>query len=219
MSAAIIFDLDGTLLDTLQDLADSTNAALRQMGHPPHPTEDYKQFVGDGVVKLAQRALPPQRQNDEDHVMELVARTRKEYGERWNATTGPYPGVGNLLDALQQRSNPFAVFSNKPDDFTRLCVRELLGKWEFAEVRGQRDGTPPKPDPAGALAVAKAMERDPAEILYLGDTNTDMQTAVAAGFHPIGALWGFRGEAELRESGAADLLRTPTDLLSLLQDR
>jgi phosphoglycolate phosphatase len=212
---AVIFDLDGTLLDTLADLADSANAALADAGYPTHPADAYRHFVGDGVVKLIERALPGEAL-DEATVTELVAAMRRQYTQRWDAKTRPYDGVAELLTGLAGKALPFAVLSNKPHDFTQLCVERLLGEFDFAVVQGVDDQTPPKPDPAGALRTAEAMNVAPAEVLYLGDTDTDMQTAEAAGFFAVGALWGFRDEAELRASGAQAVAQTPPAVLELL---
>ncbi|MEN6458979.1 MAG: HAD family hydrolase [Thermoguttaceae bacterium] len=212
---AVLFDLDGTLLDTLTDLADSTNAALRSLGFPTHPRESYQQFVGDGVERLIQRALPVERR-DAATVAACGRCMRKEYGDRWAATTRPYAGIPELLDRLTDRRMPMAVLSNKPEEFTRLCVAQLLPGWKFAAVVGAGPALPKKPDPSGARQIAAELGVAPGECLYLGDTNTDMQTAAAAGMFAVGALWGFRTADELAASGARVLLKSPLDLLPLL---
>lgn len=209
---AVLFDLDGTLLDTLEDLADATNAALAKLGLPGHPLEAYKQFVGDGLENLVRRAMP-QGRLDEMLLARGIELARHEYAGRWAEKSRPYAGIPDLLDGLGRRGLPMAVLSNKPDEFTRLCVTRLLAGWHFAAVQGARPDLPRKPDPHGALAIAAYMGIVPGEILYLGDTNTDMQTAVAAGMFPVGALWGFRTAGELLAAGAAALARTPTDVL------
>lgn len=211
---AVIFDLDGTLLDTLEDLADSMNAVLASMGLPTHPVAAYKYFVGDGVVELARRALPPGRR-DPKVVKSAVAGMRQEYGRRWDRKTRPYDGIPELLDALAARGVAMTVLSNKPHDFTRLCVTTFLGKWRFDAVQGVDENVLKKPDPSGALAVATKLGIPPAEFIYLGDTNTDMQTAVAAGMFPVGALWGFRTGDELLASGATMLVEKPADVLNI----
>jgi phosphoglycolate phosphatase len=209
---AILFDLDGTLLDTLDDLADSMNAALERLGLPPHPLESYRYFVGDGVIELCRRALPPER-CDEQTIHEAARAMRDEYGRRWDSKTRPYEGIPELLDALISRGVAITVLSNKPHDFTKLCVAKLLGRWRFDVVQGLAPGMNKKPDPAGALAVAQQLKFAPADFLYVGDTNTDMQTAVAVGMFPVGALWGFRTADELLATGARVLLASPTELL------
>lgn len=215
---AVLFDLDGTLLDSLADLADSCNAALAHHGFPAHPTESYKYFVGDGVATLLERALPKGR-NDLATITDVSPTYRAEYQKRWNAKTRPYPGVPELLDALTQRQLTLAVLSNKPDDFTRKCVTELLPRWHFHLVMGATPALPHQPHPAGALQLARTLNLSPADFLYLGDTSTDMQTATSAGMFPVGVTWGFRPESELLAHGARHLLKHPLDLLQLLDAR
>jgi len=212
---AVLFDLDGTLLDTLADLADASNAALRSLGCPEHPYQSYKLFVGDGVESLVRRALPAER-CEPATIAQCVARMRQEYSRHWGDKTHPYPGIVELLDALLARGIHRAVLSNKPDDFTRLCVSRFLPWGNFTAVVGQQSGLAKKPDPAGARKIAAQFGLAPAEILYLGDTNTDMQTAVAAGMFPVGATWGFRTPEELRASGAQVLVDNPLEVLELL---
>ena len=177
---AVLFDLDGTLLDTLDDLADSMNAALARLGAPQHPTPAYRYFVGDGVIELCRRVLPADRR-DEATIKAAAAAMGDEYKQRWTAKTRPYPGIPELLDALTARRVAMAVLSNKNNDFTQLCVKKMLGRWRFDVVQGLDETIHKKPDPSGALSVARRLAIAPADFLYLGDTNTDMKTAVAAG--------------------------------------
>lgn len=211
---AVLFDLDGTLLDTLQDIADACNAALSRHGFPPHPLESYRYFVGEGVPVLVSRTVPTTR-----HTAELLASVsaayRDEYQRRWNATTALYPGIAELLDRLTRRGVPMAVLSNKPDDFTRRCVAEFLARWTFSTVLGASKAFPPKPDSAGARHIARTLGLPPAQFYYLGDTSTDMRTAVAAEMFPVGVLWGFRTAEELKTAGARKLISHPRELLDL----
>ena len=215
LTRAVLFDLDGTLLDTLDDLADSMNEVLGEMGHRIHPTDAYRRFVGDGVENLVRRALPEHARSDVV-VREGVAEMRRVYSDRWNRKTKPYPGVRELLDALAERKTPTVVLSNKPDDLTRLAVSALLPFHAFRIVRGSLPDVPRKPDPAGALALAGELGIPPADFLYLGDTDTDMQTATRAGMRAVGALWGFRDAAELTANGATVLVAHPAELLDLI---
>ncbi len=218
MRGAVLFDLDGTLLDTLEDLADSTNAALAAEGLPTQPLDSYRYFVGDGVENLIRRSAPESASADEALLSRLAKRMRDEYARRWSLKTRPYDGVAEMLEALSARRIPAAVLSNKPHDFTSEMVRHYFGASRFVVTLGARPGVPRKPDPTAALEVAATVGRPAAQFLYLGDTNTDMQTARAAGMYPVGALWGFRPESELREAGAARLVAHPRELLGLLEE-
>ncbi len=213
---AAIFDLDGTLLDTLEDLADSANRVLRSLDLPVHPVESYRYFVGEGMVRLVERILPPDRR-DEPFVARVVEAFRNDYGHHWKDKSGMYEGVPAMLDGLAAAGLKLAVLSNKPDEFTRVCVRDLLPGFPLDPVFGQRPGIAPKPDPAAALEIAAMLDSAPAEILYLGDTATDMQTACRAGMFAVGALWGFRTREELEENGARAVVRRPEDVLRLVR--
>jgi phosphoglycolate phosphatase len=212
---AVLFDLDGTLLDTLEDIADSVNCVLDRIGFRPHSLEVYKRFIGDGVQELASRALP-EGKRDPATVGEVVAAIRAEYNQRWANKTRPYEGIPELLDALADRGIKTAVWSNKPDDITKLTVSRLLPRWQFEVVVGALSAIPKKPDPTGATEIAKRLNIPPGEFLYLGDGDTDMKAASAAGMCPVGALWGFRTRDELLASGAKRLIRHPMDLIKLL---
>ncbi len=216
MKQAVLFDLDGTLLDTLEDLADAVNAVLSSLGFAVHPVDAYRYFVGDGVETLMRRTLPAPAAADPALFARAVDAQRTEYRARWKAKTRPYPGVPELLDALEHRGMRMAVLSNKPDAFVGEMVRHYFPRTPFEIARGARPGVPVKPDPGSALQVAAEMRLAPEDFLYLGDTNTDMRTARAAGMSSVGALWGFRTEAELRESGAERLIASPGELLGLL---
>lgn len=211
---AIIFDLDGTLLDTLKDLALSVNAVLRAKGFKEHPVPAYRYFVGEGIEALVRRAFPG-NMVDGERLTELVQEVKAEYRKRWSIHTEPYPGVEAMLDFFEANSIPKAIFSNKPQEFTVLTVETLLPKWKFIEVQGIEEGIPRKPDPAGVLKIAKEMGSKPEDIVYLGDTGTDMKTAVAGNFFPVGALWGFRPADELLDSGAGMLAEKPQDVITL----
>jgi phosphoglycolate phosphatase len=214
---AVIFDLDGTLLDTLEDIGRSANQVLEELGFPAHPFGAYRQFIGEGIGTLFARALPQVvADNDPALIARCVAGFREAYGQGWNVATRPYPGIPELLDELANRSVRLAVLSNKPDAFVRQCVDEYLAQWPFRSVHGDRDGVPRKPDPAGALHAAGTLEVLPAEILYLGDSSVDMTTACRAGMVPIGAGWGFRTAEELHSSGAVTVINHPLDLLAFL---
>ena len=212
---AIILDLDGTLLNTLDDLAGSHNRVLVRHGFPTHPVDAYRYFVGDGAAKCMTRALP-EDSRDGETVRLCLAECRADYARNWNIETRPYEGIAEMLDTLSARGIKLAVVSNKPQADTDRCMAEFLSSWRFEMVLGQRESLPPKPDPTGALEVATKLAVAPEKFLFLGDTSVDMQTAVSAGMFPVGALWGFRTVEELRESGAGEVIERPIDLVALL---
>jgi phosphoglycolate phosphatase len=212
---AIIFDLDGTLLDTLADLADSGNAALAALGLPTHPQDAYRYFVGLGIEELVQRMLPESRRDPETIKAAYGAMTT-EYKRRWKDKTRPYPGIPELLESLRQRGLPVCVLSNKPQAYTDLTIAEFFPGWPFTQVRGARPEVPNKPHPAGALALATELGLAPGSVIFVGDSKTDMKTACGAGMMPVGVLWGFRDEAELSANGARHIISRPEDLLTLL---
>jgi phosphoglycolate phosphatase len=216
-AAAVIFDLDGTLIDSLADIAESTNAALAEGGYPIHSLETYKRFVGDGMPALVRRALPAESR-DPATIDALVESVRRIYRSRWDRSTRPYAGIAELLDALVKRRLSLAVLSNKPQESTELAVARLLSRWRFAAVVGARPDLPLKPDPAGATLIARELGLEPSRIAYLGDTDTDMRTARAAGMYAVGAGWGFRPASELHTTGARLVIEHPIELLAILGD-
>ena len=212
---AVCFDLDGTLLDSLTDLADCSNSLLLKRGFPEHPVDAYRYFVGDGAKMLMTRVLPEEVRN-ESIIEECRQDFETAYRKCWDQQTLPYKDIPELLDALNDRQLKLTVLSNKPNEFTLLMVEKLLADWKFEMVLGQRQGVPRKPDPAGMLEICQKLEIPADKFLYLGDTATDMKTAVAAGCFPVGVLWGFRTEEELRDNGASAIVKTPLDVLDLL---
>jgi phosphoglycolate phosphatase len=212
---AVIFDLDGTLLDTLADIGDSVNRMLAQYGFPTHTMDDYRRFIGNGLKMLVIRALPIEGRSDV-LVEACVRRAREIYWENWNRKTQPYDGILELLDALEQKGLPKAVLSNKPHDFTVRYVNAYFDRWAFAVVMGHNDHFPAKPDPASALDIARRIDTPPSAFLFVGDSAVDMQTANAADMHAVGAAWGFRGSLELMANGCRTLVRHPREILFLL---
>ncbi len=213
--AAVIFDLDGTLLDTLADIAAAANEVLQSLAYPSHDIEQYRLLVGSGVRRLFARALPSEAVNDA-LLDQCGARFREAYERQWNVRTRVYDGIPELLDALQQRGLPMAILSNKPHEYTCRCTEHYLSRWPFPIVLGQRDGIPRKPDPAAAFEILEQLAVPASLCFYLGDSDVDMRTAIAAGLFPIGVLWGFRSADELTRSGARTLISHPLELLDLL---
>ena len=212
---AIIFDLDGTLLDTLADIAESVNRTLAEYHFPTHAIDAYKYFIGNGWKMLVTRALP-ETHRSEQLIAECVTKSRKVYRDSWNRQTRLYEGIPQLLDNLAKIQIPLAVLSNKPHDFMLKCVDWYLNKWKFKALMGQSDKFPLKPDPASALEVAGQIGLPPSAFLFIGDSAVDIQTAEAAGMHSVGVTWGFRGLKELEEAGCRTLVDHPLDILSLL---
>ncbi len=211
---AIIFDLDGTLVDSAADVGDAANRVMAASGYPEHPTSAYYRFMGDGVYELMRRVLPEDARSPET-VSAAVQAFFQEYDGNWHHRSRPYPGIPELLDELAQRGVLLSVLSNKPHRFTTAFIDRFLPKHRFAAVYGQRDGVPRKPDPAGALEIADRLGLSPKAFLFLGDTPTDMKTATAAGMHPVGACWGFRSAGELSSAGGRTLIDHPRNLLRL----
>jgi len=212
---AVLFDLDGTLLDTIDDIGDALNRVLEQNGFPTHTIDAYSRFVGDGAANLIIRALPEDKRTD-TIIRPCLDAFLEDYSKDWNVKTRPYDGIPELLGSLTARGLKMAVLSNKPHKYTKQCLDGFLSDWNFDVVFGQRDDVPKKPDPAGALEIAEKLNISPSDFLYLGDTETDLKTSIAAGMFPVGVLWGFRSTEELQDNGAKVLIKSPLEALDLL---
>jgi len=214
---AVIFDLDGTLLDTLRDLSDSGNSVLAARGFPTHSMDDYRTFIGTGMENLVRAIFPEgEKPETEEQIAKVLAEYRGFYAKNWKNTTKPYPGIPELLDTLAGRGIPIGVLSNKAHDFTVKCVDEFLASWKWDSVLGQREGIARKPDPSGALEIAKTVGLAPENCYFIGDSDVDILTGKNAGMHAIGVAWGFRDVDELTAAGAESVLGTPDDLLRIL---
>lgn len=207
---AVIFDLDGTLLYTLEDLADSLNHTLRQEGLPTHPPEDYRFMVGNGLEMLVARALP-EGLRVAAHVRPILKKFIEKYRANQVSKTRPYPGMEQALEDLSAAGLHLAVLSNKAHPNT-LAVVEHFFPGRFEIVLGLRPEVPPKPNPAGALEIAEALNIKPERFLYLGDSGVDMETALSAGMYPVGVSWGYRPREELLAAGALLILDTPGEI-------
>jgi phosphoglycolate phosphatase len=215
MIRAVILDLDGTLLDTLEDLADSMNEALAAMGFPVHPLDKYRYFVGDGVHILVERTIPPDRLTP-DVLNETTRLYREAYGRNWKRKSRPYPGIVDALESLCADGVKLGVLSNKPQHFTELCVAHFFRSGLLDPVFGQRAEVPRKPDPAGALEICRGWNCRPEQAAFVGDTLTDMRTGRAAQMICFGVAWGFRPVEELLDNGAHHILQHPSDLRQIL---
>lgn len=214
---AVLFDLDGTLLDTLQDLATSGNEVLAGRGLPPHPLDAYRIFIGNGMVNLARDVFPPEmRPETEEEIAAVLEEYRTAYSRNWKNTTVPFPGISEVLDRLAADAVPIGVVSNKAHDFTLQCVEAFLDAWKWDVLIGAREGHPRKPDPAGALEAAAVLGIAPEDCLFVGDSDVDMMTARNAGMRAIGVTWGFRPVEELLQAGAEVILGSPEELLGFV---
>ena len=209
---AVVFDLDGTLVDSLRDLAEATNASLQAAGYPPRPLEEYPLMVGNGARRLIERALG--ERCTPELTGQLLADFVRIYDEGCLRRTAPYPGIPEAVTALKERGLRLAVVTNKPEEQADKIVSHFFGPHVFTCVVGGRPGRAAKPDPAAALEVLAALGVPPAAALFVGDSDVDMQTAHNAGMRSAGAVWGFRGEEELRRAGAGILLRKPVEIVN-----
>jgi phosphoglycolate phosphatase len=214
---AVLFDLDGTLLDTLEDIADAVNRTLAARGLPTHDRGTYRWFIGDGARVLVTRALPAPRRTA-DEIDCCLAAFKNEYSRRWHHKTHPYAGIPRLVTGLQSAGIKMAVVTNKPHTISESCCRHYFPAGTFDAVLGQQNGRPVKPDPYPALRAAALLQVTPSDCLFLGDSGIDMQTALAAGMFPVGALWGFRRQDELETAGAAACIAHPRELLEWIND-
>lgn len=212
----VIFDLDGTLVDTLADIAAAMNGVLAARGLPVHPTRAYRAMLGLGMRNLVGQALPEALRKP-DQVEACVGEMMTAYGRAPLEASRPYAGIPELLSELERRGLPAAVLSNKPDALTRLIVAGLFPANAFRQVQGERPGIPRKPDPASALALCGVLELAPAQVLFVGDSPVDVATARRAGMPCAAALWGFSDEVELRAAGSDLQVAHPAEVARLLR--
>ncbi|MDE6496493.1 MAG: HAD family hydrolase [Duncaniella sp.] len=217
MKSLVIFDLDGTLLNTIEDLGIATNYALSQCGYPQHSLSSYPMFVGNGVSRLLERALPEDERNAEN-----IARMREKFSEYYDCHdcdhTAPYPGIPELLDELTSRGVKVAVASNKYQSAVTRLVTHFFPTVPWAAVEGQKEGVPVKPDPSIVFEILGKCPTPKAEVLYIGDSGVDMETARRACVESIGVSWGFRSVKELKEHYADHIISSPDEILSHLSD-
>lgn len=211
----VIFDLDGTLLDTIGDLAVACNAVLALRGLPQHTYDEYCRFVGNGIMRLVERALPEELRTP-DTVAAVRADFVKYYTEHIDTHTKPYAGIPELVAGLARRGVRLAVASNKFQAGTEKLVGLFFPDVAFAAVLGQRVGVPLKPDPAVVEEILALTGVAKGRVLYVGDSGVDMQTAAAAGVRSVGVTWGFRERRELVQTGARHIVDVPGEILNLL---
>mgnify|MGYP002622403237 CR=1 FL=1 len=213
---AAIFDMDGTLVDTLEDLADSVNEMLSIYKFPQRTIDEVRKFVGNGAKKLLERALPAEKSSDKNFLADALEIYNQCYSRHVLNKTKPYPGIMEFLTKLQEKKIPLGICTNKQNFAAQIIAEKILSPIKFEKVFGDEKGKPRKPDPTRALEIAKSFSVKPEEVAYFGDTAVDMNTANNAGFLPVGVTWGFRPESELQESGAKIIVHRPDEILNLV---
>ena len=215
MKKLVIFDLDGTLLDTIADLAESANYALKQLGYPTHDVETIRTYVGNGINKLLERSLPLHEQTEEN-VMRMRSHFVPYYDIHNADLSTPYPGIISLLEDLQAKGILIAVASNKYQKATVKLVKQYFPNIDFIEILGQREGINVKPDPSIVFDILQKANLSKENVLYVGDSGVDMQTAINAGVDAVGVTWGFRPRAELESFQPMGLIDKAEDLLEFI---
>lgn len=216
---AIIFDLDGTLLDSIADIAMATNKVLSDHKLPEHPLEKYVEFIGNGAWRIVQRALPEQLKNNDAFVDKILDDYKIAYKENIVVKSKLFDGIPELLTFLNEKGLPIAIFTNKPHDQTMLIAYKLLSEFRFEVILGQKDENPKKPDPFGALWIAEQMRVKPADILFVGDSAVDVNTAKNANMQMVGVRWGYSEENELEDAGCEVIVDTASELKVLIEKR
>ncbi len=219
MYKACIFDLDGTLTDTLDSLTFSVNETLKEMGLPPITRDECRMFVGNGAKVLLEKSLKASGEKDLARLDEAMQRYDRIFKTGCTYHVVPYDGIMELLSKLKPAGIRMAVLSNKPDRDALSVVEEIFGTDTFQWIQGQKEGVPRKPDPAAALDIAQKLQADASETLYIGDSEVDIATGRAAGMKTIGVSWGFRGREALREAGAELIMDSPLEIFEFINDR
>lgn len=212
---ALIFDLDGTLIDSLTDIALCANEVLKEFNLPIHEIEEYKLFVGSGSQILIENCTPKNTSNK--LITKILKRFKIVYDGKLQGNTKPYDGINKVLETLKNKNYKIGVLSNKPHEFTIKYVEEFFSDYNIIEVHGQKDSVPAKPHPIGAINIAEKFNLPSEDIFFIGDSDVDMKTAKSAGMVAIGVSWGFRSVEELKENGADFIVKTPHDILELLK--
>ncbi|MBR5451921.1 MAG: HAD-IA family hydrolase [Clostridia bacterium] len=213
MIKAVLFDLDGTLLDTLGDLSRGVNAELSKRGYPTHPKDAFKNFAGNGIPKMVERAAP--KDIDPDELKEITDSFISHYSVHYADYTEVYSGIAELIKAVKDKGIKVAVVTNKAQGPAELVVNKFFGD-SFDLIFGQKPGIPAKPDPTAALLAMKELGVTPKECVFMGDSGVDVETGVNSGAYPVGVLWGFRDETELKGAGAKELIKNPLKLISII---
>lgn len=215
MFKGVIFDLDGTLVHTIEDIAAAANVMFTRNGMPGHGVDYYLQWIGSGAVRFIELALG--KPVDQEQLMRYVAEFKTIYSENLHHQSRVYDGIPEVLDAFSDRGLKMAVLSNKPHPMTLKVAHHYLSEWPFHPVFGQREEVPRKPDPAAAFEIAGVMGIDPGSILFIGDSENDIQTAVAAGMVPVGVTWGYGHPDITGVEGRAWSVGQPSELLAIIE--
>ena len=216
MYKAIIFDLDGTLVNSLSDLAVACNYSLEKNGFNSYPVEDYKYLVGDGMVKLIERAITEEKLTPESFKA-VFDDFMGYYRQNYLVHTKAYDGIAEAINSLSEMGLKLAVVSNKADDMTNIIVKEFFGDI-FTRVTGKREGYPTKPDPTLTLKIIEEMGVTPNECVFVGDSGMDCANAVNSGCYPLGVLWGFRKRDELLQNGAKTIINHPCEIVPFVKE-
>jgi phosphoglycolate phosphatase len=215
MILGVIFDLDGTLADTIGDISEAANYALKTVCCKEHTEDEYKYFVGDGIKELIERALPEEMRSDMEKKAACLEAFKDYYQKNYCVHTKPYDGIYETIEALRQSGISLFIVTNKNEEAVKLIVAKLFNGY-FETVIGNSDRVKQKPDPESVLGIMKARNFTPDEVLFIGDSYTDIRTAKNAGIKSVGVLWGFRTKAELENEGASFIIEKPTDLLGIV---
>ncbi|MGB5919618.1 HAD family hydrolase [Arcobacter sp.] len=213
---SLIFDLDGTLINSLLDIALSMNKVLEKHGYETHEIDEYNYFVGDGALVLVKNAMP---QNASEEDIQIALKSFIEiYEQNTHNNTFAYEGINEMLEKLEKLKIKKAVLSNKPHKFTLKYMENIFNNFNFQEIHGQKIDVPKKPDPTMAIEIATKLNTKVENVIFIGDTATDMKTAKSAGMIAVGVEWGFRSVEELLENGADFIVKTPQDIIELLNN-
>lgn len=215
---AVVFDLDGTLVNTIKDIADSMNRVLESLSLPSHSEDKYHYFVGAGLTELCRRVLP-ENLRDDKKVREFKRLFNEDYNLNWHRYTQAYDGINDLLEFLQEKELSISILSNKPEEFCLGFVEFFFPKIKFTHVKGNIENIAPKPNPVRGFEIMEDLKLKPEEIIFVGDSDIDMQTAKNCGFWAFGAEWGFRNKEELLDAGADKVFKKPLDLLNYLKEK
>ncbi len=213
---AVIFDLDGTLLDSIEDIADAGNTMLRINGYSGYPVSKYIEWIGEGARKLVARTIPDGTNEKKELLDKRLKQFRDIYEDKIAVKTRIYDGIPDLLDFLNKNNIPISILSNKPHYLTEKLHALLLKDHGIKIVFGQRDDVPRKPDPAAAIEIAAMIKTAPGNILFVGDSPVDLQTAKAAGMIPLGVTWGYNSESILKKAGYKHLVNKPTEIMEFI---